>query len=554
MASPKPTPEQRLDLEARILLAAIRQSIERGDLDGANLAHHELSKLLADRAAQTAGDEYPQSPWGEDTDSQPGAPDRPAAGRGAAGGAAPEKAARTAEPGPVPAAERPAAGAREAGEPEPASPPEGVPIGDLYEALGVVPMSSIETIHVHYLRQVRKLLIAQQLTRDTSVWDFRGRLRAMSIAHDVLRDPVTRTDYDFRLLGLRGQSAPPVPELPGDMQTTITGTRPGLRIGELLQACEVLEAADLDVAVDMHRAMPNMPFGQFLVRQDFLSQQELDSALLGQRLIVDGKITVAQFQVAMFSVRSDGVPLGKTLVDRGWVTQGDVDERTREDPWAKAAAGDAPGPAQETPSAPAAGRLGGGAAQPRQPGAIETGNAVPSWADVLDWGEPPVSVDAEPSLEAAAAAGGAGAGGDRPPPVQAAEAGELEETSFEPEAGREPAPLQPTPVRHEGDDAISGLAMKSLADTLEEALVAEIHRLERESARDKPAGGAQEDGGAIEPVLDAGEVEPPPFPHEVESTAQPRAAGRRAREGAEDKTRSRPQGEGGSAGLDNDVE
>ena len=53
------------------------------------------------------------------------------------------------------------------------------------------------------------------------------------------------------------------------------------------------------MALDMHKAMPEMMFGQFMVEQGFLRQDELAAALLCQQLIARNKLNLEQFQTSM---------------------------------------------------------------------------------------------------------------------------------------------------------------------------------------------------------------------------------------------------------------
>jgi hypothetical protein len=154
--------------------------------------------------------------------------------------------------------------------------------------------------------------------------------------------------------------------------------KPHLRIGELLQCSEILEPTELEIAVDMHRAMPELPFGQFLVKQGFLTDSELYSALLGQRLIIDGKITVAQFQTAMYMLRESSIPLSETLVSRGWVSRQELESVTIPDPLAGAFAG--PRLTRQVQEVPVS-------ARPKDAGKINASNAVPSWAGQIDWAD-----------------------------------------------------------------------------------------------------------------------------------------------------------------------
>jgi hypothetical protein len=458
MAGKRPTPEQRRDIEARVLLAALKASMDRGDLAGAALAHKELSELLKRKQMVDTHDDHPQPELGhldngaeepsqryeltdeegspaaatQSEDNQEAVSTETAAGEisrqerstdkesdthalsdsDSQAPGAPEPAEQAEEPGEhsagdvdanskaehavatAPAIESEAKVEEQAGTAEPleaevaktevALPPakvEETAIIDFYRLLQVDPMSTFEVIHVNFLRQVRKLLRDRRSNRDTSVWQFRDQLRALCIAHDVLRDPLTRTDYDFRLLGLRGENMKQSVETPDEVESAGLGNRTSLRIGELLHCSEILEQQELEIAIDMHKAMPEIPFGQFLVKQEFLTQAELDSALLGQRLIVDGKITVGQFQVAMFAVRTESIALSETIVLRGWANQEDVDARMQEDPWpAKLLLAESTMQVTEVPVQP-------GDADASYKAPIAASNALPSWAGQLDWGE-----------------------------------------------------------------------------------------------------------------------------------------------------------------------
>lgn len=470
MAGKRPTPEQRRDIEARVLLAALKASMDRGDLAGAALAHKELSELLKRKQMADTHDDHPQAELAQlgdsngeakqseeqryelpdDEEAAPTEPLEPATQLTGADASAPveefdadqpkqstpveqaitdndskqakqldrsdesaadshprltesslrapedadsaQKAATDAEAEEA-ADQASQAEPTETSETDEKSEPEvamAVPaaakaeesaLKDFYLLLQVDQMSSFENIHIKFLRQVRKLLSDRRLNRDTSVWQFRDQLRALCIAHDVLRDPITRTDYDFRLLGLRGENAKQSVELPDEADSGGLGNRSSLRIGELLQCSEILEQQELEIAVDMHKAMPEIPFGQFLVKQEFLTQAELDSALLGQRLILDGKITVGQFQVAMFAVRAESTALGDTIVLRGWANREEVDARTQEDPWpAKLLLAESAIQVTEIP-------VQQGDADAGYKAPIAASNALPSWAGQLDWGE-----------------------------------------------------------------------------------------------------------------------------------------------------------------------
>lgn len=193
-----------------------------------------------------------------------------------------------------------------------------VPVGRFYEVLGIQPLSSSRQVHVGYLRSIKKLLGQGSLNGQER--EFLTRLEEICLAHDVLREPETRVDYDFRLLKVRGGGNALSDEL-NALETTIV-PRSGkvhLKIGELLQSSEIIDMAELSAAVDMHKAMPEMLFGQFMVKSGFINQKQLDTVLEAQKLIGEGRITVAQFQAGMKAYKDSGIPLLAYLKQEGWV-------------------------------------------------------------------------------------------------------------------------------------------------------------------------------------------------------------------------------------------
>ncbi len=194
-----------------------------------------------------------------------------------------------------------------------------VPVGRFYEILGIQPLSSSRQVHVGYLRSIKKMLAARRAANGQER-DFLARLEEICLAHDVLREPETRVDYDFRLLKVRGGGNALSDELDA-LETTIV-PRSGkvhLKIGELLQSSEIIDMAELAAAVDMHKAMPEMLFGQFMVKSGFINQKQLDTVLEAQKLIGEGRITVAQFQAGMKAYKETGIPLLAFLNQEGFV-------------------------------------------------------------------------------------------------------------------------------------------------------------------------------------------------------------------------------------------
>ncbi len=250
-----------------------------------------------------------------------------------------------------------------------------------YELLNVNKLSSFEEIHTSFFRLIRKLLTNRLRQAETSareLRDFREYLRGICIAHDILKDPVTRTDYDLRMLGLRTSLEAQVLETPEDAKGS-SGSRTRLMLGELLECARILEPTELEIALDMHKAEPGQPFGQFLVKAGFLTQDELDAAVLGQRMISAGKITIAQFRVALSSLRENGVSFLDTLMIEGWIQPKDIFSDESE-LWQQSVPSATPQIVEIEISADRN-------EEALQPKPITLGAMSPGWADNLVWGD-----------------------------------------------------------------------------------------------------------------------------------------------------------------------
>jgi hypothetical protein len=220
--------EIRVELEGKVLVAALKQSVEQGDHNSADFVHKQLFQLLRGH-------------------SQPR-----------------QKQIKSEM--------------------------------NVYEILGLGPNASVEVVHKHFLRRVRKLL----LTKDkVDPVQFLGLLRSLWIAHDILMDPRTRRDYDQRITGVAGIVR--LQERDEDRKTfpLTPGQRVEQKVIRLIESSGLLEQTELDIARDMHKAVPEIPFGEFLLKQNFIERYQLEAILSARRLIDAGVITLEQFQKAI---------------------------------------------------------------------------------------------------------------------------------------------------------------------------------------------------------------------------------------------------------------
>lgn len=265
---------------------------------------------------------------------------------------------------------------------------------DAYGILCVEQVASFEKIHVGFLVLIRRLLFEIKKTKRRKRKELLLQLQELWIAHDVLTDPVTRTDYDFRILGLRGAPDVIIDSPDSEGQVVIGSTIP-LRIGELLQCAGLLEPTELEIAADMHRAMPEMLFGAFLVKQGFITEPDLDQVLMGQRLLKMGYMSVATFQSCMRHWIDSDMPIYESAVTEGLLTlsemeriiaQGLKDTDTEIPAISGGQVGFRSGARVKVQSFGTGPMLNQEEAIKRQ---VSADHAVPDWKDQLDWSAPP---------------------------------------------------------------------------------------------------------------------------------------------------------------------
>jgi len=439
-----PASRERLELETRVLAAALRQSLQLGDMEGSNLAHEQIFILLKARQ------ELMNGPSAVELSRALRASE---AGLGNANGQAlPEKTRRipdiewfeegdkaqkpatemqsvTADPAKsrqeeisqneiredeirqdesdfeesaqenlaLPASETDksqlaaverveqelkAGASQEAAEP------------NFYQFFGLEQGADRQDIHRSFLVRVRSILRGiKQRSEPLRGFERQEVLKGLQkvwINHDILQDASTRGDYDQRLSGHAVADEAP--------QESKTG--PTVRIGELLQSSGLLEKTELEIAADMHKAMPELMFGSFLVKQGFVEERDLECVLISQQLIKTGQISLEQFQELM-PERGDTGTMFNLLLERGLVTREELDKAISSLPSEEAGIV-ARALAQETQAAAPE-------AEPIQevkevkeiqevqeaPVKLTPNNAVPSWKDQLDWSEPESEAEAE---------------------------------------------------------------------------------------------------------------------------------------------------------------
>lgn len=176
-----------------------------------------------------------------------------------------------------------------------------------YDILSSPSTASFEELHKCFFRKIRNLN-KRLAAKDLEDWQFQEFVGTLCLAHDVLKYPVARMQYDLGLLG---------GEIPDAKQKMMP-------LKELLRFSTLVPMLDLMDAGDAAEGKNEREMGYFLVEQGKLSQEEFDSILFAQKLVSSGKLTLAQFELAMQEMRESNIPLLDTLIASEWIQPSDV--------------------------------------------------------------------------------------------------------------------------------------------------------------------------------------------------------------------------------------
>jgi hypothetical protein len=155
-----------------------------------------------------------------------------------------------------------------------------------YEILGLQRLATNQDIEAAFLKKVRKLLRSAPNCEIGLSRTLKRQLATLYVTRDILLDSRCRDDHDFRLLSLRL----------GKQRTSRNHIkRQGLskntnaEIVEALIFAESLEPTKVTIVLEKYKASDKTkPFAEFLVQNQMIGPEELESALLGRELVNRG--------------------------------------------------------------------------------------------------------------------------------------------------------------------------------------------------------------------------------------------------------------------------
>ncbi|MBX9686599.1 MAG: hypothetical protein K2X27_07845 [Candidatus Obscuribacterales bacterium] len=87
----------------------------------------------------------------------------------------------------------------------------------------------------------------------------------------------------------------------------------------LMESAHLISKLEVQALKAQIQLAPNIPVDQLVINAGYATKQELSSLKLAQDLLASGKITMAQFQVAMYDERTSGLRMAESLQVRGWL-------------------------------------------------------------------------------------------------------------------------------------------------------------------------------------------------------------------------------------------
>ena len=88
---------------------------------------------------------------------------------------------------------------------------------------------------------------------------------------------------------------------------------------ELLEYAQIISGSEVQALKNQMAFAPEIPLKDLILGAGYVTQNEMNSLLLAETLITQGKITLPQFAVAMYDERYNGTRMAESLQNRGWL-------------------------------------------------------------------------------------------------------------------------------------------------------------------------------------------------------------------------------------------
>jgi hypothetical protein len=194
-----------------------------------------------------------------------------------------------------------------------------------YDLLGLKQQSTPNLVSATYLQAAKKFLRTEKVKERKE--DF---FRILD-AGFILRKPRLRLSHDLVVARRWLMQAKAIPE-DGTLEATETAgeatdqlakTQPLMtelpKLVQLLQEAQFIGPAETQALSAQMALAPEIPLERLVLDSGYVTQQEMNSLKLAELLLEQGKISMAQFQVAIYDERTSGIRMAESLQVRGWL-------------------------------------------------------------------------------------------------------------------------------------------------------------------------------------------------------------------------------------------
>ena len=197
-----------------------------------------------------------------------------------------------------------------------------------YEILGLQRLATNQDIEAAFLKRVRLLLRTASSSGFGLSRKLRRELTALYVTRDILLDSRCRDDHDFRLLSLRlGKQR----TSRSYIQKQASSKNTSAEVVEALIFAESLEPTKIKSVMEKYKASDkSKPFSEFLVHNQMIGPEELESALLGRELVNRGLVERSALKWAFNARHFFGVDFVDSLMGTIDITLNDLMDLSRE--------------------------------------------------------------------------------------------------------------------------------------------------------------------------------------------------------------------------------
>lgn len=195
-----------------------------------------------------------------------------------------------------------------------------------YDLLGLKQQSQANQVAAAFLRAVKKFL------RKEKVKDNKDAYCRLLNAGFILRKPRLRLSHDLVAVRHWLIQDKAIPE-DGTLDSTeevsevstehLAKTQPIVselpRLVQLLKEAQFIGPAEIQALMAQMSLAPEIPVERLVLDSGYVAQAEMNSLKLAEMLLEQGKITMAQFQVAIYDERTSGIRMAESLQVRGWL-------------------------------------------------------------------------------------------------------------------------------------------------------------------------------------------------------------------------------------------